>query len=64
MLDYVLRRLTNLGARRGSAGSNVWLAVAVVAVGARAIRRISHPASDVLYRTRIRPGDRFEITAR
>lgn len=64
MLDSLLRRLTNAGTRRGLAGSNVWLAVAIVAVGARAIRRIGRPASDVLYRTRIRPGDRFEITAR
>lgn len=64
MFEYLLRRATILGTRRGLGGSNAWLVVAILAVGARVLRRLANPEPEVLYRTRIRPGDRFEISAR
>lgn len=64
MLDHLLRRATIVGTRRGLGGSNAWMIVAILAVGARVLRRLANPGSEVLYRTRIRPGDRFEISAR
>lgn len=64
MFEYFLRRATILGTRRGLGGSNAWLVVAILAVGARVLRRLANPEPEVLYRTRIRPGDRFEISAR
>ncbi|GIU89236.1 MAG: hypothetical protein KatS3mg010_0335 [Acidimicrobiia bacterium] len=64
MFEHLLRRATILGARRGLGGSNAWMVVAILAVGARVLRRLANPEPEVLYRTRIRPGDRFEISAR
>lgn len=64
MFEYLLRRATILGTRRGLGGSNAWMVVAILAVGARMLRRLANPETEVLYRTRIRPGDRFEISAR
>jgi len=52
-----LRRLTDRSLRRGLGGSRLWMVVAILAIGARTIRRISHSEPEVLYRTRIRSGD-------
>jgi hypothetical protein len=59
--DLILRRLQTAGWRRGRAGSRTWMIVASVAVGLRLLRRVSRNSDDILYRTRVVPGDRFEI---
>ena len=64
MYDVILRRLSTAGWRRGRAGSRTWMIVASVAVGLRLLRRVSRSDADVLYRTRVVPGDRFEILTR
>jgi hypothetical protein len=64
MLEVLLRRLTTTGWRRGRAGSRTWLVVASVAGGIRLLRRVTRNQQDVLYRTRVRPGERFEIVTR
>jgi hypothetical protein len=64
MLEAVLRRLTTTGWRRGRAGSRAWLVVASVAGGIRLLRRVTRNQQEVLYRTRVRPGERFEIITR
>jgi len=64
MFESLLRRLTTTGWRRGRAGSRAWLIVATVAGGMRFLRYVTRDREDVLYRTRITPGDRFEITTR
>jgi len=64
MLDAVLRQLTTTGWRRGRAGSRTWILVASVAGGVRLLRRVTRNQTEVLYRTRVRPGERFEIVTR
>jgi hypothetical protein len=64
MLDGVLRQLTTTGWRRGRAGSRTWILVASVAGGLRLLRHVTRNQDDVLYRTRVRPGERFEIVTR
>ena len=61
MYDIILRRLQTAGWRRGRAGSRTWMIVASVAVGLRLLRRVSRSNEDVLYRTRVVPGDQFEV---
>jgi hypothetical protein len=39
------------------------LVVAVAAGGARLLRYVSRDREDILYRTRVVPGDQFEIVA-
>jgi hypothetical protein len=63
-MEGFLRRLTTIGFRRGVGGSRPWLYAAVVAFGLRTLRNMANPGPDVLYRTRVRPGERFEITTR
>jgi hypothetical protein len=63
-LTVGLRRLTWTGARHGMQGSNPWMIVAIVAVGARMLRRLAHSPPEVLYRTKVKGGDVFSITAR
>jgi hypothetical protein len=63
-MDALLRRLVRLGVRRGISGSQTWLVVAIGALGARALRKLAHPAPEVVYRTEVHTGDRFEIGAR
>ena len=63
-METLLRRLTSTGLRRGMGGSRPWLYAGIVAVGLRLLRRLAHPEPEVLYRTRVKPGDIFEITAR
>jgi hypothetical protein len=38
--------------------------IAVVAVGARVLRRLAIPEEEVLYRTAVKSGDVFEIVTR
>jgi hypothetical protein len=64
MLDAVLRQLTTTGWRRGRNGSRTWIIVASFAGGLRLLRRVSRNNPDVLYRTRVVTGDRFEIVTR
>jgi hypothetical protein len=64
MFDVLLRRLTMTGWRRGRAGSRTWLLVASFAGGFRLLRYVTRNQQDVLYRTRVRPGERFEIVTR
>ncbi|MGQ0823866.1 MAG: hypothetical protein ACT4OX_02350 [Actinomycetota bacterium] len=64
MLVAVLRRLTKTGLRRGMSGSRAWMVVGITAGGLRALRRVARNEPDVLYRTRVRAGDRFVITTR
>jgi hypothetical protein len=40
------------------------MTAAIVAGGVRALRRLARTEPEVLYRTRIRPGERFVITSR
>ena len=64
MFEAFLRRLTATGWRRGRAGSRTWMIVASVAGGMRFLRYVMRDGEEVLYRTRVKPGDRFEITTR
>ena len=64
MFESLLRRLTTTGWRRGRAGSRGWLVVASVAGGVRLLRYISRDREEILYRTRVVAGDRFEITTK
>ena len=59
MYIVLLRRLTWTGIRRGMSGSRPWMILAILAVGARSLRRISRSQPEVLYRTKISPGDIF-----
>ncbi len=61
MFDALLRQLTTTGWRRGRAGSRTWILVASVAGGMRLLRRVTRNRDEVIYRTRVRPGERFEI---
>ena len=64
MFESLLRRLWTTGWRRGRAGSRGWLVVASVAGGLRLLRRVTREHEEVLYRTRVVEGDRFEITTK
>ena len=63
MLESLLRRAWSTGWRRGREGSRVWMVVAAAAGGLRLVRYIARDNDDVLYRTRVVPGDQFEILA-
>lgn len=63
-MDALLRRLMRTGFRRGMSGSQGWLVLAISALGIRAIRRMARSEPEVLYRTEVHPGDRFEIGSR
>jgi hypothetical protein len=60
-MDALLRRLMRSGFRRGMSGSQAWLVLGISAFGLRTLRKLARPAPEVLYRTEVRPGDRFEI---
>ncbi len=64
MFDNLLRRLTTAGWRRGRSGSRAWMIVGTVAAGLRLVRFVTRDKEEVVYRTRVKPGDHFEITAR
>ena len=63
MFETMLRRLWATGWRRGCDGSRAWMVVAAAAGGIRLVRRFTRDREDVLYRTRVMPGDQFEIVA-
>lgn len=62
MIESLLRRVTKSGLRRGAGGSRPWMIAGIVAVGFRMLRRLANPKPEVLYRARLKPGERFEIT--
>ena len=64
-MDALLRRLVRTGFRRGmsSSGSQAWLVLGISALGLRALRRLASPEPEVVYRTEVNSGDRFEISA-
>jgi hypothetical protein len=57
----VLRRATWTGIRRAMGGSRFWVIVAILAVGARSIRRISRGEPEILFRTKMNPGEIFVL---
>ena len=63
MFETLLRRLWATGWRRGRDGSRAWMVVAAAAGGIRLVRRVTRDREEVLYRTRVMPGDQFEIVA-
>jgi hypothetical protein len=63
-VDALLRRLVRTGFRRGMSGSQAWLVLAISALGVRLLRRLANPEPELVYRTEVRQGDRFEISAR
>jgi hypothetical protein len=63
-MDAFLRRLSTVGWRRGRSGSRTWMIVASVAGGLRLLYRVTRSREDILYRTRVVDGDRFEIVTR
>lgn len=59
-VDRLLSGLQSRGVRRGVLGaSRGWLWVAVASWGIRRIRRANQP--EVLYRTKLRPGETLEV---
>ena len=63
-MDTLLRRMMRVGFRRGMSGSQAWLVLAVTAAGLRVLRKLANPAPEVVYRTELTSGDRFEIGTR
>ena len=63
MVAELLRWFGATGIRRGLGGSKPWIVVGIVALGLRAIGRIAREDDPVLYRTVVRPGDVFRVTA-
>jgi hypothetical protein len=45
-------------------GSRLWSVLVVAAMTLRVVRRLRKHDDEPLYRTVVRPGDRFEVTAR
>jgi len=63
MFESLLRTVWARSWRRARSGSRAWTVVAVAAGGIRLIRFVARDRDDVLYRTRVQPGDQFEIAA-
>jgi hypothetical protein len=63
MFESLLRAVWANSWRRARSGSRAWTVVAVAAGGIRLMRFVARERDDVLYRTRVVPGDHFEITA-
>jgi len=63
MFESLLRTVWANSWRRARSGSRAWTAVAVAAGGVRLIRFVARDKDDILYRTRVMPGDQFEIVA-
>lgn len=63
-MQKLLSRLTGTAFRRGLGGSRPWLAIGMVTVGLRALRRLANPKPQVLYRAVLRPGEAYEIRTR
>lgn len=60
----LLRPLSPAGFSRAMGGSRLWSVLMVVAVAVRVVRWLRRDDERPLYRTVVRPGDRFEIVAR
>jgi hypothetical protein len=45
-------------------GSQAWLVLAISALGLRALRKLARSSPEVVYRTELHAGDRFEIGSR
>jgi hypothetical protein len=60
LLGYLLRT----GTRKGLSGSRGWAMLAIGAGAVRLLRRMSAPKPEVVWRQRLAPGDRFEVTVR
>ena len=63
MFERLLRTVWANSWRRARSGSRAWTVVAVAAGGLRLMRYVARDRDDVLYRTRVMPGDQFEIVA-
>ncbi len=66
-MDPLLRRLMRTGFRRGMSGSRAsqaWLVLGISALGVRTLRRLARTEPEVVYRTEVHAGDRFEISSR
>ena len=63
MLEKLLRRTMTTGWRRGRSGSRFWMVLGTLAAGVRLFRWVARDKEEILYRTRVVPGDRFEIVA-
>jgi hypothetical protein len=61
-MDKLLQRLMRTGGRRALSGSQTWTIVAIIAGTLRVVRWMSRPKPDVLWRQKLKPGDRFEVT--
>ena len=60
----MLRTLARNGLRRGLLeGRRGWLMVGVTATGLRLVARLTARKPEVVYRTKLSPGDRLEIRA-
>jgi hypothetical protein len=62
-VDALLRRLIRTGFRRGMSGSQAWLVLAASALGVRLLRKLANPEPELVYRTEVHTGDRFQISA-
>jgi hypothetical protein len=63
MFESLLRTVWANSWRRARSGSRAWTVVAVATGGIRLLRHFARDKDDVLYRTELKAGDRFEITA-
>ncbi len=61
-MESIVNRLFREGTRRGFAGSQPWMIVAIMAGTVRVIRRLANPKAEVVWRQAMRPGDRFEVS--
>jgi hypothetical protein len=64
MFVVVLRYLTRNGIKRGLKGSRFAMTIGVAAGGLNIMRYLVQDKPQVLYRTRVRSGDRFVMTAK
>jgi hypothetical protein len=67
VLTVFLRRMTWTGIRRGGSGqpgAQAWMILAILAIGARTLRRLARSEPEVLYRTKIKAGDVLVLGAK
>ena len=63
MIEPLIRSLWATSWRKARGGSRAWTVVAAAVGGVRLLRRVTRDRDEVLYRTRVMPGDQFEISA-
>jgi hypothetical protein len=61
---YYAKRIRRSIWRRGLSGSQGYLALGIAYTGVRVLRRLANPKPQVLFRHKLEPGERWEITAR